>query len=63
MTLPEPQTRTFTALLAEIENGQTKIPQFQREFVWSLGQSANLMDSIIKGIRLARSSFGIQMND
>jgi hypothetical protein len=49
MTLPEPQTRTFSALLAEIENGQTKIPQFQREFVWSLGQSANLMDSIIKG--------------
>ena len=49
MTLPEPQTRTFTALLAEIENGQTKIPQFQREFVWSLVQSANLMDSIIKG--------------
>ena len=49
MTLPEPQTRTFSALLAEIENGQTKIPQFQREFVWSLMQSANLMDSIIKG--------------
>lgn len=49
MTLPEPQIRTFSALLAEIENGQTKIPQFQREFVWSLAQSAKLMDSIIKG--------------
>ncbi|MCU0342036.1 MAG: DUF262 domain-containing protein [Spirosomaceae bacterium] len=49
ITLPEPQIRTFTTLLSEIENGQTKIPQFQREFVWSLEQSANLMDSIIKG--------------
>lgn len=48
-TLPEPQIRTFATLLVEIENGQTKIPQFQREFVWSLAQSANLMDSIIKG--------------
>lgn len=49
MKLPEPQTTTFQTLLAEIENGQIKIPQFQREFVWSLLQSANLMDSIIKG--------------
>ncbi|MCU0329263.1 MAG: DUF262 domain-containing protein [Chitinophagales bacterium] len=48
-TLPEPQIRTFSTLLAEIQNGQTKIPQFQREFVWSLAQSANLMDSILKG--------------
>jgi hypothetical protein len=47
--LPEPQTRVFSALLAEIENGQTKIPQFQREFIWSLSQTANLMDSILKG--------------
>ena len=36
ITLPEPQIRTYSALLSEIEYGQTIIPQFQREFVWSL---------------------------
>lgn len=33
----------------EIENGQIKIPQFQREFVWTMQKSAALIDSIIKG--------------
>ncbi|WP_294200655.1 DUF262 domain-containing protein, partial [uncultured Chryseobacterium sp.] len=32
-----------------IEKGQIKIPQFQRDFVWDIKKSANLMDSIIKG--------------
>lgn len=49
MKLPEPQTRTYPSLIAEIENGQLKIPQFQRDFVWTIQKSASLMDSIIKG--------------
>ena len=49
MKLPEPQTRTFSSLIAEIENGQVKIPQFQRDFVWPIQKSAGLMDSILKG--------------
>ncbi|NLE05409.1 MAG: DUF262 domain-containing protein, partial [Crenarchaeota archaeon] len=49
MTLPEPQSTTFSNLLNEIEKGQIKIPQFQRDFVWDIKKSANLMDSIIKG--------------
>lgn len=49
MNLPEPQTRTFTTLISEIEKGQIKIPQFQRDFVWTLQKSAGLIDSIIKG--------------
>ncbi|GAP94511.1 DUF262 domain-containing protein [Leptolyngbya sp. NIES-2104] len=49
MELPEPQTRTFSSLVSEIEKGQIKIPQFQRDFVWTIQKSAGLIDSIIKG--------------
>jgi len=49
MNQPEPQTRTFPALLNSILGGHTKIPQFQREFVWAKQKSAKLLDSILKG--------------
>jgi hypothetical protein len=46
---PEPQSITCSTLISEIDKGILKIPQFQRDFVWSLDQSAKLIDSIIKG--------------
>ncbi len=46
MKLPEPQTRTFSGLIEEIKKGQIKIPQFQRNFVWTIQKSAGLIDSI-----------------
>ncbi|KAM3097486.1 DUF262 domain-containing protein [Phormidesmis sp. 146-35] len=49
MRLPEPQTRTFFSLVSDIEKGQIKIPQFQRDFVWTMQKSAGFIDSIIKG--------------
>ncbi len=49
MNLPEPQSVTFANLFAEIANGTIKIPQFQRDFVWSKAKSAKLLDSIVKG--------------
>jgi uncharacterized protein with ParB-like and HNH nuclease domain len=49
MVLPEPQSVTFSSLFAEIEHGTIKIPQFQRDFVWSKADSAKLLDSIVKG--------------
>lgn len=49
MNLPEPISRTFSGLIADIEQGQIKIPQFQRDFVWDIKKSAKLMDSIVKG--------------
>ncbi|KFI21599.1 DUF262 domain-containing protein [Nitrosococcus oceani] len=49
MKLPEPQTRTFSSIISEIEKGQIKIPQFQRDFVWTIQKSAGLIDSVIKG--------------
>ena len=49
MQLPEPQSQTFQALISDIEKGLIKIPQFQRDFVWTKEKSAKLIDSIIKG--------------
>lgn len=49
MYQPEPQSITFSTLIHDIDKGIIKIPQFQRDFVWSLDQSAKLIDSIIKG--------------
>lgn len=49
MSLPEPQSVTFSSLFAEIEAGTIKIPQFQRDFVWTKEKSAKLIDSIVKG--------------
>lgn len=39
----------YNMLIANIEQGSIKIPQFQRRFVWSIEQSAQLLDSILKG--------------
>jgi uncharacterized protein with ParB-like and HNH nuclease domain len=36
MQLPEPQTKAFPSLVGAIEQGQIKIPQFQRDFVWTI---------------------------
>jgi len=47
--LPEPHTKTFSSLVDEIKKGKIKIPQFQRDFVWTMQKSAGLIDSIIKG--------------
>lgn len=49
MELPKPQYTGFTSLVNDIEKGKIKIPQFQRDFVWSKQKSAELMDSIFKG--------------
>ena len=47
--LPEPHSLPLLPLTVEIEKGAVKIPQFQRDFVWSKQKSAELLDSILKG--------------
>jgi len=37
---------TLSNLIRDIENGNFRIPQFQREFVWNRGKIAELFDSI-----------------
>jgi len=38
----------YSQLLSDIEAGRIKVPQFQRDFVWSKEASAKLLDSVIK---------------
>jgi len=49
MLQPENQPKKYEALFTDIDTGRIKIPKFQREFVWDKNQTANLIDSIIKG--------------
>jgi len=49
MNRPDPQALTIDAMISNIDKGLTKIPQFQREFVWSREKSAKLIDSLVKG--------------
>ncbi len=46
---PKPGTLLYSNMLNDIETGKIKIPQFQRKFVWSLDETAGLIDSILKG--------------
>lgn len=49
MFQPIPGTLQYSTLIANIEQGLIKIPQFQRKFVWTVEQTAKLLDSILKG--------------
>ena len=49
MELPQPQSKPFSGIMNDIQTGQIRIPQFQRDFVWNLNKSTHLMDSILKG--------------
>lgn len=44
-----PGNMLYNSLIADIEQGRIKIPQFQRQFVWSMEETAGLIDSILKG--------------
>ena len=46
---PENQSKKYSVLFNDIDGGQTKIPQFQRDFVWDKARTATLIDSILKG--------------
>jgi len=57
MNLPDPQSKQFSVLINEIENGNIRIPQFQRDFVWNLEKARFLMDNIIKGYPIGTFTF------
>ncbi len=48
MASVKPTHYKYNELIQDIERGQIKIPQFQRDFVWDLKGSAKLLDSIFK---------------
>ena len=49
MKQPENQSKRYSVLFDDIDEGRIKIPQFQRDFVWDKVQTASLIDSIVKG--------------
>ena len=57
MLQPENQSKKYESLFNDIDSGRIKIPQFQRDFVWSKVQTAKLIDSIIKGFPIGTFVF------
>ena len=49
MQQPQPGSKGLTDLFYEIERGSIKVPQFQRDFIWTKNKSARLLDSLLKG--------------
>lgn len=47
-TKPRPDRMFIRQLETYIEEGTIKVPKFQREFVWEVKKSAELLDSILK---------------
>ena len=48
-TQPKPDSKSYSDLISDIEKGVIKIPKFQRDFVWTIDRTAQLLDSILKG--------------
>lgn len=46
---PKPQSMKYSDLIGQIEKGTIKIRQFQRDFVWDIAKTSELLDSILKG--------------
>ncbi|RME70737.1 MAG: DUF262 domain-containing protein [Chloroflexi bacterium] len=57
MQQPENRSRKYTSLFTDIDDGRIKIPDFQRNFVWSKEQTARLIDSLIKGFPIGTFIF------
>ena len=49
LKLPKPTSEKIQDLKTDIERGKIKMPLFQRNFVWDVGKTAKLLDSILKG--------------
>ena len=45
----KPGSMGFGELIQKIKSGKVKVPKFQRNFVWNINQTAELLDSMIKG--------------
>jgi len=46
LRLPTPSHSRYTNLLSDIEKGEIKIPQFQRDFVWSVQKTSQSWTTI-----------------
>ena len=49
MSMPHGDTASIRDIVKSIEDGDYRIPRFQRDFVWEIKKSAALIDSIFRG--------------
>ncbi len=57
MLQPTTEPQQYDHLFTHIDTGRIKIPKFQRDFVWTMTQTAKLLDSIIKGFPIGSFIF------
>ncbi|EAY28885.1 DUF262 domain-containing protein [Microscilla marina] len=56
-------TQSIRKLVEDIENGFSVLPEFQRDFVWELGKTLDLFDSLVKDIFIGAIIYGIPSFD
>jgi hypothetical protein len=54
---PKPEVEYLPAIFRRIQNGDIRIPAFQREFVWDEGQVLSLLESLYKGFPIGSILF------
>ena len=57
MLRSKPDRIDIDSIKYQIEQGELKVPQFQRDFVWTIEASSKLMDSIVKGYPIGAFTF------
>lgn len=54
-----PKTESIKHLVENIDKQRTMLPEFQRDFVWEVGKTYDLFDSLIKDIFIGSVIYGI----
>ena len=54
---PKPDGERIKRLMERVENGDIKIPKFQRQFVWKQKDVIDLLDSLFKGFPIGSLLF------
>ena len=53
------KTESLHDLVKNVDSGNIKLPEFQRDFVWEIGRSYDLFDSLVKEIFIGALIYGI----
>ncbi|KZZ86226.1 GmrSD restriction endonuclease domain-containing protein [Bacillus sp. SJS] len=56
--LQQQQTESIKYLMDNIEKGNVVLPEFQRDFVWDIGKTYELFDSLVKDIFIGSIIYG-----
>ncbi len=64
----KPDHSSLVKIIKDVDDKKLVLPEFQRPFVWSLEQSKDLFDSLVRGIfigafMLAKPKFGLSCRE